>query len=260
MIRTLIVDDEPLARKRLRSLLRPEPDIEVIGEASSGREAAELILRDRPDLVFLDIKMPGTGGFSVIEKVGVEHMPHVVFVTAFDDFAVKAFEVRALDYVLKPYDKDRLEEAVGRVRRRLRNAGADEEYRKRMRDLSSKTASGSVPLDRILVKAKGRMIVLKTADIEWIEASGNYVVLHCGAESHLLRESMDKVAGRLDGRVFTRIHRSSIVNIDRIAEIQPAFHGEYNVFLKSGAKLLLSRTYSGPFKALFSGRKPASSG
>jgi two-component system LytT family response regulator len=251
MIRALIVDDEPLARRRLRSLLRREPDIEIIGEASNGQESVDVIRHERPDLVFLDIQMPQMDGFSVIEAIGVERMPYIIFITAYGQYALKAFDVRALDYLLKPFDHKRLEKALDQARRQLRLAGGHEELRKQVRGLLQETGPKVYPIERILVKSKGRIIILRTSDIGWIESAGNYLILHCGGESYLVRETMAEMEGKLDCRTFVRIHRSSIVNIDCIKEIQPSFHGEYDVVLKTGTKLVLSRTYSDKFKKIF---------
>ncbi len=252
MIRALIVDDESLARRKLRSLLRREADVEIIGEAVDGGEAVEAIRADKPDLVFLDIQMPEKDGFSVIKAVGVERMPLVIFVTAYDQYALRAFEVRALDYLLKPFDRKRLVKALDQARRLLQLANGREGFREQIRSILQDVGAGGGALERILVKSKGRIVILRTAEIDWIESAGNYVTLHCGPESHLVRETMAEIAGKLDGRTFVRIHRSSIVNIDRIEEIQPSFHGEYDVILKTGARLVLSRTYSEKFKKTFS--------
>ncbi len=251
MIRALIVDDELLARKRLKTLLRSETDVEIVGEAADGESAVEAIRRTGPDLVFLDVQLPEGNGFSVIEAIGAERMPLVVFVTAYDRYALKAFEVRALDYLLKPFDRERLERALGQARQQLRLAGGPEEFQNRLRDLLRENRTGQASPERILVKSKGRIIILRTSDIDWVGSTGNYVTLHCGSESHLIRETMADIGKRLDAQTFVRIHRSSIVNLDRIKEIQPTFHGEYDVILKTGARLVLSRTYSGKFRRIF---------
>jgi two-component system LytT family response regulator len=254
MIRALIVDDESLARRKLKRLLRREADIEIVGEAADGGAAVDAIRNEKPDIVFLDIQMPEMDGFSVIATIGVERMPYVIFVTAYDQYALKAFDVRALDYLLKPFDGRRLEKALDQARRQFELAGGHEEFRRQVRSILQEIKPERFSLERILVKSKGRIVILRTAEIDWIESAGNYVTLHCGPESHLVRETMAEIAGKLDSGTFIRIHRSSIVNIDRIKEIQPSFHGEYDVILKTGVKLVLSRTFGEKFKRAFSTR------
>lgn len=252
-IRTLIVDDEPLARERVRSMMNAEGDLEVIGEARDGAEAVDAILSQAPDLVFLDVQMPKLDGFEVITSVGAERMPPVVFTTAFDQHALRAFEVQALDYLLKPFDQERFQGALRRVRQQMDTA-ENGELGKRLlalvRDLKSDLpGDGLMPApvdkksDRLVVKSGGRLFFLRADEIDWVEAAGNYVRLHVGAESHLLRETMNAIEGRLHPDTFFRIHRSRIVNIERIKELQPWFNGEYVVILRNGTKLTLSRGY-----------------
>ena len=241
-IRTLIVDDEPLARARVRELLGGQPDVEVMGECGNGREAIAAIRSRHPDLVFLDVQMPEVGGFGVLEALEPAQSPAVVFVTAFDEFAVRAFEVHALDYLLKPFDEDRFGEALRRAKDHvLGNSNGD--LHDRLLALIEHLRSGERYVDRLLVKASGRVLFLKTEDIDWIEAAGNYVRLHVGRESHLLRETMNTIETKLDPARFLRIHRSTIVNLDRIKEMQPWFSGEYVVLLKDGTELTLSQGY-----------------
>jgi two-component system LytT family response regulator len=241
-IRVLIADDEPLARKRLLMLLADEDRIEVVAECADGASAIGAIQKLRPDLVFLDIEMPGASGFDLIDAIGAERMPAVIFVTAFDTHALRAFEVRALDYLLKPFDRDRFHAAVTRAREHI-DGHADGELERRLLDLVHGLKPAIPPLERFVVKTSGRVFFVRASDIEWIEAAGNYVKLHVGAESHLFRETMNAVEGKLDADIFYRIHRSHIVNIERVRELQPSFNGEYVVCLKSGARLTLSRGY-----------------
>jgi two-component system, LytTR family, response regulator len=240
--RVLIVDDEPLARERLRMLLADEPGIDVAGEASDGRAAAEAIRTLAPDLVFLDVQLPGSTGFDVIDSVGAENMPFVIFVTAYDRYALRAFDVHALDYLLKPFDRDRFRQSLARARQQLeRRTGGDLERRLLAIVQDFKPAHSRV--DRFVVKSGGRVFFVRNDEIDWIEAAGNYVKLHVGSDSHLFRETMNAVEARLDPDLFFRIHRSHIVNIERIRELQPWFNGEYVVFLKNGTRLTLSRGY-----------------
>jgi two-component system LytT family response regulator len=241
-IRTLVVDDEPIARERIMSLLQQESDVEVIGECSDGGQAVSAINEQSPDLVFLDVQMPGTDGFGVIQNIGADRMPTVVFVTAYDEYALKAFEVHALDYLLKPFGKDRFQETLKHAREHLERRRAGDLGR-RLLALVQDLKPEPPRLDRLVVKSGGRVFFLRTDEIDWIEAAGNYVRLHLGEESHLFRETMNGMESRLDGRQFARIHRSRIVNTERIKELQPWFNGEYVVILRNGTRLTLSRGY-----------------
>jgi len=242
-IRTLIADDEPLARERIRALLAEQGDVEVVGEARDGEEAVQAILSQAPDLVFLDIQMPRMDGFEVIRTVGADNMPLIVFVTAYDQHALKAFDVRALDYLLKPFDRDRFTESIGRVRDAIEHSGSDEIGR-RLLEIVRELKPGTPPRsDRLVIKSAGRLFFLRIAEIDWVEAAGNYVKLHVGTEEHLLRETMNGIEQKLDPDTFFRIHRSRIVNMERIKELQPWFNGEYVVILHNGTKLTLSRGY-----------------
>src|SRR3954470_13225578 len=231
--RVLIVDDEPLARERIRTLLADEPGFEIVGEASDGTSGAESILALQPDLVFLDVQMPGADGFDVIDAVGADKMPFVVFVTAYDRYALRAFDVHALDYLLKPFDRERFRQALGRARQQIeRRSGGDLEQRLIALVKDLKPAQSKV--DRFVVKAGGRVFFVRNDEIDWIEPAGNYVKLHVGSDTHLFRETMNSVEARLDPDLFFRIHRSHIVNIERIRELQPWFNGEHGVFLEHG--------------------------
>ncbi|HKG90971.1 MAG TPA: LytTR family DNA-binding domain-containing protein [Gemmatimonadaceae bacterium] len=280
-IRTLIVDDEPLARERLRLLLSAEPDIELVGECEHGTEAVEAILggsddededaagggAPAPDLVFLDVQMPELDGFGVVEAVGAERMPTVIFVTAYDEFALRAFDAHALDYLLKPFDDDRFHRALDRARRAvvgrrgaLAGAGAGggaaagggggagegggiavaaPELVTLLRELRH----GSPYLDRLVIKSVGRINFVRAEEIDWISADGNYARLHVGDRSHLLRETMNALAAKLDPKRFVRIHRSTIVNLDRIVELRPGAQGEYTVVLRDNTRLTSSKGY-----------------
>jgi two-component system LytT family response regulator len=239
-IRALIVDDEPLARERIRELLRGEHEIELIGECSSGDEAISAIHTQKPDLLFLDVQMPELDGFDVLKAIDPERMPVVIFVTAYDQYALRAFDVYALDYLLKPFDRERFQRAVQRAKdyvQRERNNDLNHLLHALVKELKS----GEPSLERLPIKAAGRVFFLRTGDIDWLEAAGNYVRLHVGKESHLLRETISGIEAKLDSKQFLRIHRSTIVNIERIKELQPLFHGEYVVILRDGTRLTLSR-------------------
>jgi two-component system LytT family response regulator len=241
-IRALIVDDEPLAREGIRMRLKQEPDVEVIGACKNGREAVAVILRDLPDLVFLDIQMPRLGGFGVIEAVGVNRMPHVIFVTAYDEHALRAFEVNALDYLLKPIDGGRFSEALERARSRIRGENL-EAVDERLHKIMAALRVERKHLERLSIKSAGRITFLSVDEIDWIEAADNYVQVHAGRESHLLHATMNSLEGRLDPDKFLRIHRSAIVNVGRIKELHPMFHGEYRIVLKDGTRLTSGRGY-----------------
>ena len=241
-IRALLVDDESLAREMIREMLDGDPDVEVIGECVNGHEAVEFIETETPDLIFLDVQMPELGGFEVLEKIPKERMPHIIFVTAYDQYAVRAFEVHALDYLLKPFDRERFQAAWQRAKAQIireKNGALDQ----RIIALLEELKAGPKYLERLVIKSGGRVFFLDTEDIDWIEAEGNYVSVHTGKKSHLLRETISSLEAQLDPKKFIRIHRSSIVKIDRIQELQPWFHGEYKIILHDGTQLTLSRNY-----------------
>ena len=241
-IKVLVADDEPLARERLANLLSQESDIDVVSQARDGEEAVTAIHDDSPDLVFLDVQMPQMNGFDVIEAVGTDKMPLVIFVTAYDQHALKAFQVRALDYLLKPFDRERFTDALQRARKQLdRDENGD--LGRRLLALVKDLRRDQPKSDRLVVKSGGRLFFLRTDEIDWVEAAGNYVRLHVGPASHLLRETMNAIEGRLDPEKFFRIHRSRIVNMERIQELQPWLNGEYAVLLRTGTRLTLSRGY-----------------
>jgi two-component system LytT family response regulator len=248
VIRTVIVDDERHARQKIRTLLARETDVEVLRECANGHDAVQAIRELRPDLVFLDVQMPGRDGFEVVRDAGVDAR-HVVFVTAFDQYAVKAFEVQALDYLLKPFDRTRFDMTMQRVRERLRSGA--EELQEKLRALVDQVKADREPLDRIMIKSAGRITFLRTTEIDWIEAADNYIRLHAGRESHLIRETMGSVEQQLDRRKFVRVHRSAIVNIDSIAEIRSLFHGDHSILLRTGAEIPLGRSYREKLEAVF---------
>jgi two-component system LytT family response regulator len=244
-LRTLIVDDEPLARERLRNLLAGDADIEIVGECGDGRSAVAAIRELAPDLVFLDVQMPELDGLGVVAAVGAERMPATVFVTAFDQYAVRAFDVSAVDYLLKPFDAERFAAALRRVKAQVHRQ-ADAGVRDRLMTLlaDARPAAALPPIaERLAIKSGGKVVFVRVDEIDWVEAAGNYCRLHSGKQSHLLRETMATLEVRLDPKKFVRIHRSTIVNLDRIRELQPYFHGDYVVLLRDGKQLTMSRTY-----------------
>jgi two-component system LytT family response regulator len=240
-LRVLIVDDEPLARERIRDLLREQADVTVLDECPDGPSAIDAIRRLTPDLVFLDVQMPGADGFEVIDQIGPANMPPVIFVTAYDRYALHAFDVHALDYLLKPFDRERFEQALRRAQ--MQRVARRADVGRRLLELVQELRPGSARTDRLVVKSGGRIFFLRTDEIDWVQAEGNYVRLHQGGQSHLIRETMTAMERRLDPQRFFRIHRSSIVNIERVRELQPWFNGEYRVLLHDGTKLTLSRGY-----------------
>ena len=254
-IQTLIVDDEPPARKRIRELLAAQDDIAIIGECVSGVDAVHAIRQLSPNLLFLDIQMPGMDGFGVIRAIQPQELPCTVFVTAYDLYAIQAFEVNALDYLLKPFSDERFEMALQRARESIRakqSGFSDQQMASLLASIQAThdtKASASVmdkpPLkvDRLVIKFNKRVFFLKIQNIDWIEAAGVYVNIHAGRETHLYRETVGGLEAMLEPNQFIRIHRSTIVNIDRILELQPYSHGEYGVVLQDGTKLKLSRSY-----------------
>ena len=249
-ITTLIVDDEPLARDRIKRFLRDEDGIRLIGECKNGKEAIETIVREKPELVFLDIQMPEKNGFDVIKALDSKLLPTIIFVTAYDQYALQAFDVHALDYLLKPFNRERIKRAVTRAREHIdhkRLGNIDERLNALLADIRGEKKY----LDRLVVKAVGRVFFLKSDEIDWIEAAGNYVKLHVGRESHMIRETMNGIESKLDPGKFLRIHRSTVVNIDRIKELHPMFSGDYAVILRNGTELALSRNYRERFTELF---------
>ena len=247
-LRALIVDDEPPARKRLRGMLQAEADVEIAGEAEDGTSAIDAIERLRPDVVFLDVQMPGMDGFEIVAALGEEACPPVVFVTAHDQFALRAFDAHAVDYLLKPFDRERLGHAIARVRRM---AGSDA-LRTQMAALIAETGRLR-PARRLMIRDAGRIYFVDLDDVTWIGSAGHYAELHASTGRHLIRESMARLEARLDPRRFMRIHRGAIVNVDRIAEMHVISHGELDLVLESGATLRVSRTYAAALQARLGG-------
>ncbi len=245
MIRTLIVDDEPLGRQGVRTRLAEMADVEVVGEATDGPEAVERILALRPDLLFLDIQMPELNGFQVLERVAEHHLPSVVFVSAYDRFALRAFEVHALDYLLKPWSRARFEEAMRRVRIELRSR--DGGSRQRVAELldAPRPELPGAGLTRFVVRDRDRFVLLPALEVDWMRAAENYVELHARGATHLVRHTMKELAAKLDPRRFARIHRSVIVRIDHVLEIRAGASGDYEVTLHDGEVLPMSRTHRG---------------
>jgi two-component system LytT family response regulator len=250
-IRTIIVDDEPTARRGVRLLLERDHGVDIVGEASGGVEAAELMRREKPDLAFLDVQMPGCDGFEALTKLDPGSTPAVIFVTAYDEHALRAFEVNAVDYLLKPYDDTRFSAALQRAKDEVRRRQSDT-VNARLTQLldylqqNGGRANGAKEEgagDRILVKSSGEIFFLKAEEIDWIEAEGDYMKFHVNGRAHLMRETMARLEARLDPKRFIRIHRSTIVNIDRLRKLSPSFAGEYAVVLHDGTKLKLSRGY-----------------
>jgi two-component system LytT family response regulator len=241
-IRALIVDDEPLARRRIRSLLEHDSSVEVIGECSDGYKAVSSISDLTPDLVFLDVQMPAMDGFEVIKTIGPERMPTVIFVTAYDHYALKAFEVNALDYLLKPFDRGRFQKTLERAKAMIRapqNGSVSNQLLSLLQDLRREQ---EIP-DRFIIKSGGRVVFLKIEEIDWMRAVGNYVRLQVGRDSHLMRETMTGMEAKLYPDRFMRIHRSTIVNLDSVKEVQPWAKGEYVVIMRDGTRLIMSRRY-----------------
>lgn len=241
-MRTIIADDEPLARKKLRLMLNSEPDIEIIAECQDGEETVRALTTCESDLLMLDIQMPDMDGFEVLSRVS-PNIPMVIFTTAYDRHAVRAFEAHALDYLLKPFDHERLHQSVKRARAEMLKAHDRETTHRVLKYLSERVTTGERATRRFVIKTGGRVIFLSFDEIDWVEAAANYVKLNVGKQSYLLREGIGHVAERLDPAQFIRIHRSIIVNIEKIKELQPVNSGEYIVVLKDGKELSCSRGY-----------------
>jgi two-component system LytT family response regulator len=242
-ITALIVDDEPLARKFIRRMLEKHPSVEIAGECGNGREAVDRIRAEKPDLVFLDVQMPEMDGFMTLETLNPENLPQIVFVTAYEQYAIRAFEIHALEYLLKPFDQPRFDKAMSRVNEKFANRDQAQTERKQIAALLENVARKSPYLERLVVKTGGRIIFLKTGEVDWIQADDKYAHLHTGHKSYLVRQTLGVLEAQLDPQKFVRIHRSAIVNIERIKELQPMFTGDHTVVLENGTKLTLSRSY-----------------
>lgn len=246
-IRTVIVDDEPWARSRIASLLATEHDFEVVRECANVEQAIESLSVDKPDLAFLDVQLREQSGFDIVATIGPEAMPLVIFATAYDTYTLQAFEAQALDYLLKPFDEARFRASLDRVRRRVQEANGDGAA---LRSLLAALQRERKYLQRLAVSRGGRLILLRAADVDWIEASGNYVTVHVGRESYLLRETLNALETRLDPDQFVRLQRSAIVNVDRIRQLEPWSKGEQAAVLADGTQLTVGRTYRARLAAL----------
>jgi two-component system LytT family response regulator len=242
-IRVLVADDEAPARQRVIDLLRRDAQIETIAEAADGEAAVLAIQKQNPDLVFLDVQMPELDGLGVIEAIGVPEMPLTVFVTAYDQHAIRAFEANALDYLLKPFSDERFEATMVRVKVRLGERSNGEFAQRIMKMVAGAPQGAERRLDRLVVKSSGTTRFVRVADIDWIEAAGVYVTLHVGGKELLYRAALNDLAERLDPRRFVRVHRSALVNIESIVQLEPMSHGEFEAVIKNGSRTRVSRTY-----------------
>jgi len=240
-LRVLVIDDERIARDGLQQLLSADPGIEVIGEAADGNSAIDAIRRLKPDVVFLDVQIPGVDGFGVISEIGIENMPVLIFVTAYDQYTLKAFEVHALDYLLKPFDAGRLESAVKRAKHQI--LSMKQAQKEGLHGLLDTTLNIHQPQKRLSIKSRGKIVFLDLSEIDYIEGAGNYLCFHAGTQEFLTRETMAVCEQKLQSSEFVRIHRSTIVNRSRVKELKPWYTGEYVVILNSGKELTMSRGY-----------------
>jgi two-component system, LytTR family, response regulator len=250
MIRTVIADDEPLARQRIKRLLADEIDIEVVAEPSDGYQAVAAIRQHRPDLVFLDVQMPELDGFTVLRLLDRENAPVTIFTTAYDQYALQAFEANALDYLLKPYDEVRFRRALQRARVQLQHGTGSSST---LRLVTALNARGVRPQERLVIKSGGRVVFLDFQEVDWVEAAANYVRIHAGTNTYLLRQTISAFSQQLPPDKFMRIHRSIIVNLSKIKELQPCNNGEYIVVLRNGRELSLSRSFRGQMHAFLHG-------
>ncbi|WP_103030254.1 LytR/AlgR family response regulator transcription factor [Salinibacter altiplanensis] len=248
-IRALIVDDEPLARTGVRQLVEPLDNVTIVGEATDGDEAVRQIKAQEPALVFLDVQMPEMSGLEVVREVGVEAMPLTIFVTAYDQYALEAFEAHALDYLLKPIEEARFQEAMERARQQLRQTEADT-LNQQLRGMLREYADEETSIERFTVQSRDRIYFVDAEDVQWIESEGDYVALHDGDDAHLVRKTMKKLEEQLDADRFLRVHRSYIVNVEHIDELRPLDHGTYQLRMASGTPLKTSRGYSDNIDAL----------
>jgi len=254
-LRVLVVDDEPLAREKLRTLLQKESDVEIVGECRDGAAAVSAIGRLTPDLVFLDVQMPEVDGFGVLEAIDPRAMPAVIFVTAYDKYALKAFDVHALDYLLKPFDRARFHKALARARADLQRDRGGTALDRRLRALLEDVGARNPHARRLVIKDAGRVFFLRVEELDWIESAGNYARLHTAGEVHLMRETMKALESRLDPETFVRIHRAAIVNLDRVKELRPGLRGEYVVVLENGREIASSRNQGERIRALLKREK-----
>ncbi|MCK9407623.1 MAG: LytTR family DNA-binding domain-containing protein [Bacteriovoracaceae bacterium] len=248
MIRAIIVDDEPLAREKVQLFANDESDIEIVELCTNGQEAIASFHRHKPDLLFLDIQMPEINGFDVLKHLQLHPpLPEIIFITAYDEFALRAFEFHALDYLLKPYDRERFTKAVAYARNLIASRPQSDVTTEQIKALLDSLKQSPSKLERLIVKTNGRIIFLRIDEIDWMEAAGNYIKLHVGNETHLMRETMNKMEEQLSSQQFIRIHRGTIINIAKIKELQPYFNGEYKVTLQNNTTVILSRGYRDNF-------------
>lgn len=243
LIRTVIADDEPRAHKRIEKMLEEYEEFEIIANSSDGKETIKILQKEKPDLVFLDIQMPEFDGFEVLQQLDMNVPPHIIFVTAYDQFALKAFEVNAIDYLLKPFDKERFDEAVSKIKERFYgNTGLNSraEIEQLLETIENRQEAGG---DRVMVKEDGKIFFLEADEIDRIESAGNYIKIITSDNQYMIRETMTNISSKLDSNRFFRVHRSTIVNIDRVKVIEPWFHGDYQVTMYNGEKLNMSRNY-----------------
>ena len=241
-IRVVIADDELLARKFIRRMLKQDAEVEIVAECSNGADAATTIRREKPDLVFLDVQMPEMDGFAVLDAVRLDHLPEIVFTTAYESYAIRAFELHALDYLLKPFDQVRFKAALKYAKERF-HSQHEEDKRLQVGTLLESIRTQKEYLDRVIIRADGRITFLHTREIDWIEADDKYVHLHTGKGARMVRQTLATIESELDPKKFLRVHRSAIVNVDRIKELQPLFNGEHSIILDDGTRLTLSRKY-----------------
>lgn len=253
-IKTLIVDDEELARLRIRELLSHEPDVEIVGECGDGEEALEAIIALSPDLVFLDVQMPEMDGFQVVEALDPGTLPTIVFVTAYDEFAIRAFDAHAFDYLLKPFHGERFRTTLSRVRAHLERGAGPQPTDRRLYSLLESLSSSRSWMERFVVRTGSRIYFVRVDEVDWMEAEGNYVRLHTGKRNHLVRTTISSLIGRLDPGRFLRVHRGTIMNLDRLREVQTYAKGSYILVLEDGTKLTSSATYREGVEKLIAGR------
>jgi len=241
-IRALVADDELLARKFIRRMLKQDAEVEIVAECSNGTEAVATIRKEKPDLVFLDVQMPEMNGFAVLDAVRLDHLPEIIFTTAYESYAIRAFELHALDYLLKPFDQVRFKAALKYAKERF-HSQQDDEKQIQIGTLLESIRAQREYLDRIIIRADGRITFLHTREIDWIEADDKYVHLHTGKSAKMVRQTLTAIESQLDPKKFVRVHRSAMVNVDRVKELQPLFNGEHSLILESGTRLTLSRKY-----------------
>lgn len=250
LIRVLLVGDDQAMRQTLREVIETQPEMKIVRECSNGIEVVTFIKEQPVDLMILDVEMPEANGFAALEIIPAEQLPLVIFVTTNERYAVRAFEFNAVDFVLKPFDRERFEKALWRTRKHLlheSNRALDQQMSFILRAINARADYA----ERFIVKSNGHMFFIKTEDIDWIEAEGNYVSLHSGKESHLLRDTISALESQLDPKKFLRVHRSTIVNLDCVKELQSWFHGDYRIIMRTGKELMLSRNYRDRLSGLF---------